>query len=51
LQQHPSPSQSPFQQDVLLLTNNNQHFINTFTTQEQVSFNVTIAKKNFKFKF
>lgn len=33
----PSPSQSPFQQDVLLVTNNNQHFINTFTTtQEQV---------------
>lgn len=36
----PSPSQSPFQQqDVLLVTNNNQHFINTFsTTQEQVSY-------------
>jgi nuclear receptor coactivator 6 len=34
----PSPSQSPFQQDVLLVTNNSQHFINTFsTTQEQVS--------------
>ncbi|KAG5672194.1 hypothetical protein PVAND_002344 [Polypedilum vanderplanki] len=33
----PSPSQSPFQQqDVLLVTNNSQHFINTFsTTQEQ----------------
>ncbi|CRL08059.1 CLUMA_CG021027, isoform A [Clunio marinus] len=31
-----SPSQSPFQQDVLLVTNNSQHFINTFnTTQEQ----------------
>lgn len=35
----PSPSQSPFQQqDVLIVTNNNQHYINTFsTTQEQVS--------------
>lgn len=34
----PSPSQSPFQQDVLLVTNSSQHFINTFnTTQEQVS--------------
>lgn len=32
------PSPSPFQQqDVLIVTNNNQHYINTFTTQEQVS--------------